>query len=72
MLAFIATKDRTIKPERSIRLIESWAGTTEIIQIQDAGHGNIVEHEEYWTGIRNYLDKNTETVTNKPAEAVGH
>ncbi len=72
MLAFIATKDRTIKPERSIRLIESWAGTTEIIQIQGAGHGNIVEHEEYWTGIRNYLDKTTETVTNEPAEAVGH
>ncbi len=72
MLALVATKDRTIKPERSIRLIESWAGTTDLIQIQGAGHGNIVDHDEYWTGIRNYLDKTTGATTGEPAEAVGH
>lgn len=72
MIAFLATRDRTIKPERSIRLIDGWAGTTDVIHIQDAGHGNIVDHDEYWTGIRNYLNKTTETVTGEPPEAVGH
>ncbi|VAV83832.1 hypothetical protein MNBD_DELTA01-603 [hydrothermal vent metagenome] len=72
MIAFLATRDRTIKPEHSIRLIEGWAGTTDVIHIQDASHGNIVDHDEYWIGIRNYLDKTTETSTGVPAEAVGH
>ncbi len=72
MIAFLATRDRTIKPERSIRLIEGWAGTTDVIKIQDASHGNIVDHDEYWTGIRNYLDKTTKTDTNVPDKAVSH
>lgn len=71
MVAFLATRDRTIKPERSTRLIEGWAGTTDVIRIQDAGHGNIVDHDEYWTGIRKYLDKTTVADSDAGSEAVG-
>lgn len=71
MIAFLATRDKTIKPENSKRLIEGWAGTTDVLKIQDAGHGNIVDHDEYWTGIRNYLDKTTSTGDVISSEAVG-
>jgi len=72
MIAFLATRDRTVRPERSKRLIEGWAGTTDVIRIQDASHGNIVDHDEYWTGIRDYLDNITETTAGEADEAVGH
>jgi hypothetical protein len=71
MLAFLATRDTTIKPQRSKRLIDGWAGTTDVLKIQDASHGNIVDHDEYWIGIRNYLDKTTATDKTIP-DAIGH
>lgn len=55
MLALIAENDRTIPPHHADTLIEHWNGAVQKYVIPDVGHNNIVEDEQYWQIITEYL-----------------
>ncbi|MGD9611212.1 MAG: hypothetical protein AB7U59_17580, partial [Desulfovibrionaceae bacterium] len=39
------------------RLAALWAGPKEVHTVDNATHGNIIDHPQYWKYIKTFLDK---------------
>jgi pimeloyl-ACP methyl ester carboxylesterase len=55
LLAFIGTADKTVLPWHSKRLIEKWGGHYTVKIIDKESHNTIINCEEYWKGINEFL-----------------
>jgi alpha-beta hydrolase superfamily lysophospholipase len=56
MLALVATKDKVIRPRRSLRLVEAWGGEHTLKLIEGKGHETLEFHDMYWKTIREFLE----------------
>jgi uncharacterized protein len=55
MLALVGPQDTLIPPAHAYRLVEKWAGASEIKLIENTNHDNISDTEIYWETIRHFL-----------------
>jgi pimeloyl-ACP methyl ester carboxylesterase len=56
MLALVATRDKVIRPRRSMRLVEAWGGKHTLQLIEGKGHETLEFHDMYWKTIREFLE----------------
>jgi pimeloyl-ACP methyl ester carboxylesterase len=56
MLALAGTLDRTVRPARSMLLVEAWGGEYELKLIEGKDHETIEFHDIYWRSIREFLE----------------
>jgi len=59
LLVITGERDQVIPAVHSERLYEAWAGPKRAVQIRDAGHNDLQDHETYWTAIREFLARLT-------------
>jgi pimeloyl-ACP methyl ester carboxylesterase len=56
MLALVATRDKVIRPRRSMSLVEGWGGEHTLRLIEVKGHETLEFHDLYWKTIREFLE----------------
>lgn len=56
LLALVASKDETIRPEHSMRLVGGWGGKSRVILINGADHNSIFESGLYRESIVGFLN----------------
>ncbi|MDW7670187.1 MAG: hypothetical protein SCK57_04235 [Bacillota bacterium] len=54
--ALIALEDTVISPERSLRLLENWAGEVHVTKVAHAGHNNLAGTAAYRHFLKESLD----------------
>lgn len=57
LLALVAEDDEVIPPKHSQTLYEEWAGEKELKLIEDKGHNDIQDGNNFWEQISTFLDQ---------------